>query len=329
MWRSGSTYVWSRFRDAPGTRCFYEPLHEGLSRLTHARISRETPDTALDLRHPPMRRPYFSEYAPLLSRRGVVGHRQAFARDRYALAADERHPRLKHYLDSLIDHARGDGLTPVLGFNGTNFRLPWLDRLFRPFNLYVERDPAGIWASYVDHAAHGNFTFFKNWGLILERNRKHPILAPIAAHAPLRASLRDLWRHPKRHYARAIRAMEPHDLYLMVHYLWLASLVQAAVHCDMILDVSAAGADAVLAKRAERFVRQTTGVPVDFSTCVAAAPRVPLDDDVRRKAERKAIDLLPASSLRTLRELLPKADLSLLSQPKQRLLEALGAAAAA
>src|ERR1700752_4779331 len=86
LWRSGSTYVWSRFRIARGAVCFYEPLHDGLRRLTRERIARDTPHAVNANHHPPMEHPYFAEYAPLIGLRGVRGYRRRFAYDRFAPA---------------------------------------------------------------------------------------------------------------------------------------------------------------------------------------------------------------------------------------------------
>ena len=259
MWRSGSTYVWSRFRTSGETLCFYEPLHGGMGRLTRARLERETPEVGRELRHPPLAHPYFAEYAPRLGRRGVRMFREGFARDRFVLGAQDRHPRLQAYLESLLALAGPEGRTAVLGFNRANLRMPWLAR-FGAFNLYVERDPQEIWASYADHAAHGNFSFLKNWLLILERNRRDPLLAPLAERSPLRRTLAERLRKPKPHYAEAIARMLPQDTYLLVHYLWLVSLIQAVAHCEVVLDVSAARRDGTIAAKAAAAVRSATGV---------------------------------------------------------------------
>lgn len=52
VWRSGSIYLWSRFRQADSTHCFYEPLHHGLAKLTAARIARADPTVVQANRHP-------------------------------------------------------------------------------------------------------------------------------------------------------------------------------------------------------------------------------------------------------------------------------------
>jgi hypothetical protein len=92
LWRSGSTYLWSRFRMSEAARCFYEPLHHGLARLTAERIAHDTPEKIDGNRHPALSDPYFLEFAPLLGLRGVRGFRDDLAYDRFALVLANRIP---------------------------------------------------------------------------------------------------------------------------------------------------------------------------------------------------------------------------------------------
>jgi hypothetical protein len=300
LWRSGSTYVWSRFREQPNALCFYEPLHEGLGRLTRKRIWRQTAAIGSALRHPKLSQPYFAEYEPLLAKRGVRGFSPAFSRDRFALQAKDLHADLSDYVYSLVEAGRKSGRTPVLGFNRTNYRLPWLNRRFNAFNLYVERDPVAVWASYVDHAANGNFSFLKNWLWIIERNQTHPLFAPIARHAPVRRRLSERLTKAKVHYAKAIKRMPARQSYLIVYYLWLTSLIQALGHCDVILDVSAAPDNPKLARLCAEHLRAATGLRVDLSGAAAPPPRTGLSDADRRAAEALALSLLPADAVKPL-----------------------------
>jgi hypothetical protein len=319
LWRSGSTYVWSRFRRDAAARCYFEPLHEGMGRLTPKRIWRESGAMGEGLRHPRLDAPYFAEYAPLLARRGVARYRPGFARERFALGPEDRHAPLERYIDGLIAHAWSEGRVPVLGFNRGNFRMGWMARRFDPCTVFVERDAEAVWGSYMDHAAQGNFTFLKNWLLILERNRRCPLFAPLAEIAPLRRGLTARLRKPKHHYAEVIAAARPEDLYLMVRYLWTASLAQAAAHAQVIVDVSAASDDPGLARSAGAAMRAACGLKVDFADCRAPAPHRPLDPAVRRALDADAMALLPDAALAPLAQARVQADLTLLRPEKAAL----------
>ena len=183
LWRSGSTYLWSRFRAVEGTCCFYEPLHHGLAKLTRQRIARDTPEQIGANRHPALAQPYFAEFTGLIERRGVRHYHRSLAYDRFILAPGEAHPRLERYVRGLIGHAASRGETAVLGFNRTGLRLAWLKHRFDAFNIHIDREPAAIWASYVVEAAKGNPAFFSMWLAVIEKNAGHPLIAPLAERA--------------------------------------------------------------------------------------------------------------------------------------------------
>lgn len=88
MWRSGSTFLWSRFRESSDAYCFYEPLHHSLSKLTAKRIAQDTVEQITASRHPAMDRPYFAEFAPLIDRKGVRHYQRRLAYDRFALQGE-------------------------------------------------------------------------------------------------------------------------------------------------------------------------------------------------------------------------------------------------
>ena len=188
MWRSGSTYLWSRFRAAPNACCFYEPLHHGLSKLTRERIERDTAERISGNRHPSLAEPYFAEFAPLIGRRGVRDFHRNLAYDRFVMRPGESHPALERYLSGLIGHAAARNRTPVLGFNRTGLRLAWMKDRFDAFNIYIDREPAAIWASYAAEAAKGNHAFFSMWLLVVEKNAGHPLLAPLVERSGARSA---------------------------------------------------------------------------------------------------------------------------------------------
>ena len=61
---------------------FCEPFNERLARCTSAAILRDT-EQAWDSRHPQLTAPYFAEYLPLLSSKGVARYEDRFALRRY------------------------------------------------------------------------------------------------------------------------------------------------------------------------------------------------------------------------------------------------------
>jgi hypothetical protein len=112
MWRTGSTYVWKKFRDQPQYRAYYEPLHESLGTarpvgrlLPAALAATRTRGRNRGLRHPDLDRPYLDEY-PLRWWAGGVRHfKTKFAQERYWLDPDDVDADLLRYISSLVSFA--------------------------------------------------------------------------------------------------------------------------------------------------------------------------------------------------------------------------------
>jgi hypothetical protein len=100
MWRCGSTYVWSRFRAAENTYCYYEPLHHGLSRLTADKLVTYAPEVFEAHSHPVLVKPHFAEFEPLLSNQGVQAFQKRFAYKRYLLQEGDKDDALKKYVET-------------------------------------------------------------------------------------------------------------------------------------------------------------------------------------------------------------------------------------
>jgi len=296
-WRSGSTYYWSRFRSAPETLCFYEPLHHGLAKLTPERIARGGEDAMAALRHPALDAPYFAEYAPLIRGRGVQGYRSSLAYERYHLAPEEAHPTLERYMDGLLDHAASRGRRAVLGFNRSCGRVGWLKRRFAAFDIHIDREPSAIWASYAAERDQGNNAFFSMWLRILEANQGHPLWAPLADRLKPRGPLgRRLTRMGSDHRAR-IAAMSEADSYLLVFYAWLATAPTSMAACDLVIDDGLSHLPHY-ARRLEAQIEAGVGLKLDLSEAELRPARVVLDDRVRRRVEAEALALFPRQTVK-------------------------------
>lgn len=286
LWRSGSTFIWSRFRALPGTYCFYEPLNQGLGRLTAERITRDTADRVEGNRHPELETPYFAEFAPLLKRRGVKGFAPRMAYAPYALRPDDRDPALEAYIRSLTNHAEAQGKQAVLGFNRTGLRMAWLARRFdHSVNVHLDRDPRAVWHSYQRHMEDGHYTYFTAWLMTLERNAALPFFKPLARRLPLR-------RLPlikaKSYYRQALDRMSPQDTYFMVFTLWLATTLHALSHADLIIDMERLAAEDAYRKSRVDGLQALCALSPDFS---AAKPSDPLPQD--RATEQAALAEFP------------------------------------
>jgi hypothetical protein len=277
-------------------RCFYEPLHHGLARLTAERIAYDTPEKIAGNGHPALSDPYFREFAPLLGLRGVRGFREDLAYDRFALNPAEAHPRLERYLGGLIDHAAQEGRSAVLGFNRTGLRIAWLKaRVPKAINIYIDRDPAAIWASYVAEMERGNYAFFSMGLRVLMGNADHPVFAPLVERLGLfRRAL--VHGSAKAVHRQIMQGMSASESYFMVYYLWLACTEHAKAECDLVVDTHQAG-NSRYRRRIAEALAASTGVAVNIDDMRCAPARATPPWRARERIELSAEAMLPISAL--------------------------------
>ncbi len=322
LWRSGSTYVWSRFRVLPQTYCYYEPLHHGLEKLTPVRIGRDVPQTFEKNAHPGLSEPYFAEFLPLLKGRGVRHYRRVLAYDRFALAPGETHEGLQRYMQSLIDHAQAEDHVPVLGFNRTGLRVGWLKNLFTSYDIHIDRDPQQVWRSYNRHMQEGNNTFFTTWLIVLERNAAHPLLAPLASQLPLRRGVFEKMIKPKDYYGQALTGLTQQQTYFMTFYIWALTTLHALSFCDFVLDMNRAGESGYIAAAMES-IRTGTGLAADLTGMRTSAEDAA--HEITAEAEKSALSLIKPliSESSFFRPALIRAGLPQLASRKAQLLSGL------
>lgn len=239
LWRSGSTYVWSRFRTDPAACCFYEPLHDGLATMSRAGIAKDTPSQIAGLRHPALAEPYFSEYAPLLRPFGGVPRFSAdLAHDRWCLRPTEQHPRLARYIDRLIAHARNQQRQAVLGCVRASLRLGWIGRQRLDMRLvHLDRAPLDVWRSCVQQGEAGR-SFFGNWLQVVWRNRDDATMAPVFERLPWPTGLRAGLTKPKHRHRAMLRAMAPEETYFLIAYMWGAAALHGLTHAHAVIDMN-------------------------------------------------------------------------------------------
>ena len=184
-WRSGGTWLWSRFRTLPRTLCYYEPLHEALAGLTPEAID-ALHAAAWRSGHPALRRPYFDEFRPLLDETtgGVSGFHGDFAVRHFFAATDDEIANLADYLVFLLDHAARRGLQPVLKFCRTLGRIGWMQRHFpQALHVAVLRNPIEQFASARRQFLHSGNTYFLAMPLyLLAVHLHHPRVAAALRH---------------------------------------------------------------------------------------------------------------------------------------------------
>lgn len=232
MWRSGSTYVWKKFREQPQYRAYYEPLHECYSWPREQVQAAMGAEARAALRHRDVEEFYASQM-PFTAQGGVEHFRKALSYERYCLQEQDEDAELRRYVANLIAHAEGRGQRPVLQFNRGLLRAGWLKRNFASVQILVLRRPLNIWRSFARFAGHGFHAYM--CAILGQNQQKHPL-----THLP---RWLDIPRHLRASFAeeyplyQQFAATNVHRLYPAFFDFNLVATLHAARHADCILDL--------------------------------------------------------------------------------------------
>jgi hypothetical protein len=275
----------------PGVRAYYEPWHEQLARLTAETIGAETPDNS-GLRHPGGSEPYLKEFAVVLDPAGGVrGFDASFALDRYWIEPEASDLAQQAYVEGLIDAARIRGERPLLACCRTLGRAGWLKKRFGGFHIVLVRDPVQQWLSFYSLRRRPRPTYFElcHYVLLSEmdgwRDAAERILGRrFDGSGPLSQRLSAVRRAFKRRPASL-----SFQAFLAV---WLASLLKALPHADLVIDVDRLARDQAYAREIEAAIAAGCGLAPDFSDCRAPAAHWAAPPIEWRRAARAVVEVM-------------------------------------
>lgn len=280
LWRTGSTYLWNKYRAQVGRIAYFEPFHEALLDAREATLSDQFVETNLRLRHPDLKAHYFAEF-PFQPEGGVAHFRKELSYDRYILDEEEAAPETAAYLTHLLTHARSCGKIPIFQCNRTAFRTAWMRRRFGGRHLYILRDPIDQFASYLDLA--GNPYFLAGTMLVAGKAQQHPLFQPLAEVVTLPRIDRPSVAEEMDLYHRIALQMPVLDVLTVHFYLWLVGFLYNLKHADFVIDMNLTGESADHRKTVEAKLGGV-GFPVSLRDC-----------QLPRSGERLHVDLLPES----------------------------------
>lgn len=180
-WRTGSTFVWSRFRQSQGLVAYYEIFNEGLKDLAPSDVLRHAPRN-WNSKHPDCS-PYFAEFLPLIhAGGGIVGGDPAMAIDLFIPKAGPRGQLSQaeiDYVARLIDHAERLKKVPVLTDTRTLARVTGLKTAFGGIHIVLYRNIFRQWASITEQAWNQNDGFMQMTRAQLLVNRHDPVISKL------------------------------------------------------------------------------------------------------------------------------------------------------
>jgi hypothetical protein len=261
MWRTGSTYLWSKFREQAVYRAYYEPLNEALlytRRGDHA-VADHHPSQHV-LRHPLLHRPYFDEY-PARADGRLTGFDETLPYSRYCLSAEDVDEPLSSYIDGLVAYARTNGQVPVLQFNRSLLRSHWLRERYSGLHILLVRDPNDVWVSLRAQSPY----FLAAICLIVSKNADHPWMRPFARHWDLPSAGARKLSEQFEFFGAYAREMG-NDLLPLFHAFYVYTIIHSAEIAEVVIDMTQASADAEARGEVECALR-ANDIQLDLSDC--------------------------------------------------------------
>ena len=288
MWRTGSTYIWKKFREQAKYRAYYEPLHHSLVKNRAENLAEHSAAVVASLRHPRVEHFYFAEF-PFTVSGGAAFFEKALSYERYCLAERENDEALHRYITYLIEFARLHGQTPALQLNRGMLRAGWLTRNFQPINLLLLRRPANVWKSFLSFESHSFTTLFT---MVMGQNQHRAPLHQLPRWVEIPHHTGPSFEEEYAYY-RPIAVELETQLYPVFFDFYLLAILHSARTADCILDLDELSTSA-RARRAATERLDELGIRLDLADC--ALPGYRLTEQERRAwgaHEDYALSFLP------------------------------------
>jgi hypothetical protein len=259
--RTGSTWFWNCFRRAANTCAFYEPFHESLAELHPDTLPTTIGDGRTHLGHSTVDAPYFEEYRALLRPTGGVAfYEGAMAFEDYFYTGPN--PPQHRYLTHLMQHAWGNGKTPVLGFCRSLGRVPWLRQNFSAINIVTLRKPWNRWMSYRQHRIRTGNPYFEMCAFVTAVVGRNGQYGPFFADLPLPPPSAE---EPLGVYFETLNEEQRLRVFLRVYVLEMMIALRDAEH---VVDLERMSSDADYRAETTEVLRSVTGLAdLSFSNC--------------------------------------------------------------
>lgn len=264
LFRTGSTYIWNKFRQKDNYYCYYEPLHPALAKVTEKNIEDLMTKDYSSVNHPSLAKYYLYEYLPLLDKTGpgVLHFKKSFSFDEFC--HNENNPALKKYIDHLIDGV--EEKIPLLQFNRTALRTKWFKQNYpNSINIYMVRKPRDQWQSYFEIQQKTQYAVFFIMDLLITgANKQIEQLKPLANVMPLMEHHDLNFEKEEKFYQALLDFYPKEERYFIFYYLWLKALIENIRHADFVLNINLLSQDPSYREVFIDFLRKNDIDDIDF-----------------------------------------------------------------
>ncbi len=264
--RTGSTWLWGLFRSQPHILAFYEPLNENLLHLSDALISSLRADS-WDSGHP-SGRPYFAEYRRLQNFPYVgIRHLQPqmvfgdfFAQDLSASIA------YKNYLTLLKQEAETAAKVPLYACTRSLGRVAALKNLMGGLHIYLMRDRAAQWQSYLNQLERGNAYFMATLLMIADQNPRAKLVQSWQKRLNLGRLSAKTYPHYIEEAMQKAENMAVATLRILFDELHESLHAHAQKNADIIFDIDACSLDAEYRSALKKEIYDRTFCALDIDS---------------------------------------------------------------
>lgn len=269
LFRTGSTYIWNKFRRHPDFYCYYEPFHQVLADLDyrHPEIWRHDRDCTQTMRHPDLTQNYLEEYKKLLrpNIKGVPHFQKSLSFDDFCNTDQDQNPAQEKYVAFLVGQA-GEKRA-LLQFNRSSLRISWFKAYFPgAIHIYLVRNPRDQFHSYVDMQVSKNLDIFLVMDLLLTGvNRQADIFRPLAGQVPLFEYHAPLFDQERLFYSQVLSAYTTTEKYFISYYIWFSALIENCLHADFLLSIDRLSTEPPYREEFSRFLDSGGVSGIDFA----------------------------------------------------------------
>lgn len=236
MFRTGSTYMFNKFRSSEKFTTYYEPLHHDLIKLKKDSLDiwKYNKKATKVMNHPELEKPHFYEFQAAFN----CGDEQLpfydvdFAYKEFFSVEKEK--KLKNYIDNIIN-VTDEKKIPLFQFNRTSLRINWFRNNYpSSLNLFLLRNPRDQFESYIQRGKIGKniFLAINLYIALLDKKASIEVLKKQKRFEVSNNITKDLVECMKLTKNYSIK-----EHYRIFFYIWTLSYFHAEKYTDFIIDM--------------------------------------------------------------------------------------------